>query len=183
MNKTQFNRLQLAADSGAVPWVLKESEKLAHLFRDITSFEHECYQKIGRMLDVLQDNGRDKRALIQLIIRQTRGSFFKTRKTRNDKYFSQYEGNDWFEPADVLADVEGSALAGIEDEEFKKEKIALLAQGDMRKELTLKLWIRGYTNDSETSLLLAQHLGGKAESHRVFIRRFRAHCQKQLAQK
>ncbi|WP_440614911.1 hypothetical protein [Bacillus subtilis] len=184
MDEIQSYRLQLTAESGAIPWVLRESEKIAHLFRDVTSFEHECYRKIGRMLDVLQDNGREKKALIRMIISQTRGDFFKSRNVRNDVYFSQYDGdNGCYEPADVLADVEGDALAGIENESFRNEKIALLAQGDSRKKLTLELWIRGYTNDSETSRLLAQHFGGKAESHRVFIQRFRAYCQRKLTEK
>lgn len=73
---------------------------------------------------------------------------------------------------DVLADVEKKMIA--------KERVALLAQGDSRRETVLNAWMSGSDNDSELSKLLAQLYGGKAESHRRFITRFRTECQRLL---
>ncbi|MEC2215087.1 hypothetical protein [Bacillus velezensis] len=173
MEVKQFNRLQLAANSGAIPYVVREAEKLAHLIPDSTSFEQECYQAIGRALENLADNGREKKALIQRIIRETRHRFMKSRRSRNEVTIEAIneEGTVW-EPEDTLASVEGEVLL--------KEKVALLAQDDERKKLILDTWTRGCTNDTEISTLLAQRFGGNAPSHRKFIQRFRSNCQREL---
>ncbi|WP_154059174.1 hypothetical protein [Bacillus paralicheniformis] len=173
MKEKQFNRLKLAAESGAIPYVVKESERLASIVPDFTSFEQECYQVIGRTLENLADNGREKKALIQRLIRETRHRFMKNRSKRFQVSIEELsEGESIWEPVDVLADVEGEVLL--------KEKIALLAQDDPRKKTILEIWNRGCTNDSEISSLLAERFGGNPESHRKFIRRFRLHCQDQL---
>ncbi|MCY9090894.1 hypothetical protein [Bacillus mojavensis] len=173
MEEKQFNRLQLAADSGAIPYVVREAEKLAHLIPDFTSFEQECYQAIGRSLENLSSNGREKKALIRQIIRETRSRFLKNRRSRNEIAIEDIneEGTVW-EPVDTLASVEGEVLL--------KEKAALLAQDDPRKTLILDTWIRGCTNDTEISTLLAQRFGGNARSHCRFIQRFRSNCQREL---
>jgi hypothetical protein len=65
---------------------------------------------------------------------------------------------------------------------LKKEKIALLAQGDSRCQMILYAWMNGCTNDSELASMLAHRFPNtKPESHRKFIRRFRKECQKRLA--
>ncbi|WP_065643760.1 hypothetical protein [Bacillus paralicheniformis] len=170
MNTKKFNRLRRAAEHGAIPYVEWESRRIAHLIRDMTSFEQRCYEKIGKALEIFSDNGRDKRALIQRIIKKERAHFLKNHSLRND--IAIEEGDTVWEPIDVLADVEGEVLL--------KEKIALLAQDDPRKKTILEIWNRGCTNDSEISSLLAERFGGNPESHRKFIRRFRLHCQDQL---
>ncbi|MCR9040804.1 hypothetical protein QRX25_14925 [Bacillus sp. L381] len=173
MEQKQFNRLKLAADSGAIPYVTKESERIAHLIPDFTAFEQECYQAIGRMLENLADNGREKKALIQRIIRETRHRFLKSRRSRDEVAIESFneEGTVW-EPTDTLASVEDAVLI--------KEKVDLLAQDDPRKKLILDTWTRGCTNDTEVSTLLAQRFGGNARSHCRFIQRFRTNCQREL---
>ncbi|AZV88340.1 hypothetical protein BUN12_0076 [Bacillus amyloliquefaciens] len=173
LEQKQFNRLQLAADSGAIPYVTKEAERIAHLIPDFTSFEQECYQAIGRTLENLAENGREKKALIQRIIRETRHRFVKNRRSRDEIAIEAIneEGTVW-EPEDTLASVEDAVLL--------KEKVALLAQDDERKKLILDTWTRGCTNDTEVSTLLAQRFGGNAPSHRKFIQRFRSNCQREL---
>ncbi|MCY9372664.1 hypothetical protein [Bacillus haynesii] len=173
MKTKQFNRLKLAAESGAIPFVVREAEKLARVVPDFTSFEQECYQAIGRTLENLSDNGREKKALIQRLIQETRHRFLKKLiKREMSSLEGLSEGETPWEPRDVLADVEGEVLL--------KEKIALLAQDDPRKKTILEIWNRGCTNDSEISSLLAERFGGNPESHRKFIQRFRVHCQDQL---
>ncbi|PJH94921.1 hypothetical protein [Bacillus sp. SN1] len=173
MEEKQFNRLQLAADSGAIPYVVREAEKLAHLIPDFTSFEQECYQAIGYALERYVDNGREKKALIQRTIKQVKARVLKNRRPRNEVAIEAIneEGTVW-EPVDTLASVEGEVLL--------KEKAALLAQDDPRKTLILDTWIRGCTNDTEISTLLAQRFGGNARSHCKFIQRFRSNCQREL---
>lgn len=174
MNKQKFNRLQLAADSGAIPYVQRESQRIAHLVPDQTSFEQRCFNSIGYWLERYEGNGRDKKALIQRIIARERNKYLKA--SRKEAALSiegmRDDGNVSWEPQDVLTDVEGEVLL--------KEKTALLTQGDLRKELILKCWSEGCTNMAEISTLLTQRLGGNFEAHRKFIRRFRLHCQREL---
>ncbi|MGR3287964.1 hypothetical protein [Bacillus sonorensis] len=173
MKEKQFNRLKLAAESGAVPFVVREAEKLARITPDFTSFEQECYQVIGRTLENLSDNGREKKALIQRLIRETRHRFLKKLVKREHASLEALsEGETSWEPEDISANVVSEVLL--------KEKIDLLAQDDPRKKTILAIWNRGCTNDSEISSLLAKRFGGNPESHRKFIQRFRAHCQSQL---
>lgn len=173
MKDKQFNRIKLAIESGSVPYVTRESNKIAHIIPDLTSFEHECYQAIGYALERYLDNGREKKALIQKTIRQVKARVLRTRRSRNELAIDSIgEERMTWEPKDVLADVEGEVLL--------KEKIALLAQDDPRKRTILEAWIRGCTNDSDISTLLAQRFGGNARCHRIFIQRFRSRCQTQL---
>ncbi|SCA85314.1 hypothetical protein [Bacillus glycinifermentans] len=173
MNTKKFNRLRRAAENGAIPYVEWESGRIAHLIRDMTAFEQRCYEKIGKALEIFSDNDRDKRALIQRIIKQERAYFLKNHNLRNDVAIeSVNEEETVWEPVDVSANVVGEVLL--------KEKIALLAQGDPRKKTILAIWSRGCTNDSEISSLLAKRFGGNPESHRIFIQRFRSRCQSQL---
>ncbi|MED4579085.1 hypothetical protein P9480_10015 [Bacillus atrophaeus] len=173
MEEKQFNRLQLAADSGAIPYVIRESERITHLIPDQTSFEQECYQAIGYALERYLDNSREKKALIQRTIKQVKARVLKNRCSRDEVAIEAIneEGTVW-EPVDTLASVEDAVLL--------KEKIALLAQNDPRKQTVLSIWNRGCTNDLEISSLLAKRFGGNPETHRKFIRRFKERCQSQL---
>ncbi|EME76183.1 hypothetical protein OZL92_20745 [Bacillus sonorensis] len=174
MNTKKFNRMRRAVENGAIPYVEWESRRIAHLIKDMTAFEQRCYEKIGKAIEIFSGNGRDKRALIQYIIKQERNHFLKKHKLRNDvaiEYINE-EGTVW-EPEDVSTNVVGEVLL--------KEKVALLAQGDPRKRVILEAWIRGCTNDTDISTLLAQRFGGNARSHCRFIQRFRSRCQSQLA--
>ncbi|MGF9741946.1 hypothetical protein ABEX06_00455 [Bacillus safensis] len=174
MDKQKFNRLQLAADYGAIPYVQRESQRIAHLVPDQTSFEQRTLLSIGYWLERYEGNGRDKKALIQRIIVRERNKYLKA--SRKEAALSiegmRDDGNVSWEPHDSLATIDDGLLA--------KEKIALLAQNDPRKTMILQFWSEGCTNMDEISKLLAQHLGGNFEAHRKFIRRFRLHCQSEL---
>ncbi|MDR4959643.1 hypothetical protein [Bacillus sonorensis] len=173
MENQKINRMRIAAESGAIPYVLRESNRIAHLIPDFTSFEQECYQAIGYALERYLENGREKKALIQKTIRQVKARVLRNRRSRKELSIDAInEEETVWEPEDVSANVVGEVLL--------KEKIALLAQDDPRKKTILAIWNRGCTNDSEISSLLAKRFGGNPESHRKFIQRFRAHCQSQL---
>ncbi|MCY7572461.1 MULTISPECIES: hypothetical protein [Bacillus] len=168
MDERKAYLLTLAMESGAMPYILHESDRIAGIVPDQTSFEQRTLLSIGYWLDRYRENGRDKRALIQRIIKRESIKYMK--ETRKRVVIAI---DDSWEPQDVLADVEGAILL--------KEKTALLAQGDLRKEMILKNWSRGCTNITEIAMLLAQQLGGNIEAHRKFIRRFRLYCQRVLA--
>lgn len=72
-------------------------------------------------------------------------------------------------------------LAVVDETLLLNERITGLAAGDPRKLAILNSWLDPEYNDSKTANLLAQTSGGKAESHRKFIGRFRTECQKALA--
>lgn len=87
-----------------------------------------------------------------------------------------------FDNAEKRAPIEFSDdLAVVDDALLVKEKIALLAKGDLKKRAILIAWSDGFYNDSALSELLAQLFGGKPESHRQAIKRFRSFCQESLA--
>ncbi|MGD6975981.1 hypothetical protein ACQKKC_01595 [Bacillus altitudinis] len=168
MDERKAYLLTLAMESGAMPYILRESERIAGIVPDQTSFEQRTLLSIGYWLDRYRENGRDKKALIQRIIKRESIKYMK--ETRKRVVIAI---DDSWEPQDVLADVEGAILL--------KEKTALLAQGDLRKEMILKNWSRGCTNNTEIAMLLAQHFGGNIEGNRKYIQRFRLKCQRELA--
>ncbi|MED1423706.1 hypothetical protein [Bacillus altitudinis] len=168
MDERKAYLLTLAMESGAMPYIHHESERIAGIVPDQTSFEQRTLLSVGYWLDRYRENGRDKRALIQRIIKRESIKYLK--ETRKRTVIAIDEA---WEPEDVLSDVEGAILL--------KEKTALLSQGDLRKEMILMNWIRGCTNMTEIAMLLSQHFGGNIEAHRKFIRRFRLYCQRVLA--
>ncbi|MCY7630356.1 hypothetical protein MH206_15095 [Bacillus altitudinis] len=168
MDERKAYLLTLAMESGAMPYIHHESERIAGSVPDQTSFEQRTLLSVGYWLDRYRENGRDKRALIQRIIKRESITYLK--QTRKRVVIAI---DDSWEPQDVLADVEGAILL--------KEKTALLAQGDLRKEMILKNWSRGCTNNTEIAMLLAQHFGGNIEGNRKYIQRFRLKCQRELA--
>ncbi|MEK5498602.1 hypothetical protein [Bacillus sp. FSL M8-0077] len=158
-----------------MPYIHHESERIAGSVPDQTSFEQRTLLSVGYWLDRYMENGRDKRALIQRIIKRESITYLKQTKRAAALSIEgmRDDGNVSWEPKDILADVEGAILL--------KEKTALLAQGDLRKEMILKNWSRGCTNNTEIAMLLAQHFGGNIEGNRKYIQRFRLKCQRELA--
>ncbi|MHC2451069.1 DNA-directed RNA polymerase specialized sigma24 family protein [Bacillus altitudinis] len=168
MDERKAYLLTLAMESGAMTYIHHESERIAGSVPDQTSFEQRTLLSVGYWLDRYRENGRDKRALIQRIIKRESIKYLKETRKR-----TVIAIDDSWEPQDVLADVEGAILL--------KEKTALLAQGDLRKEMILTNWSRGCTNNTEIAMLLAQHFGGNIEGNRKYIQRFRLKCQRELA--
>ncbi|WP_144494212.1 hypothetical protein [Bacillus sp. WP8] len=175
MDERKAYLLTLAMESGAMPYIHHESERIAGSVPDQTSFEQRTLLSVGYWLDRYRENGRDKRALIQRIIKRESITYLK--QTKRVAALSiegmRDDGNVSWEPEDVLSDVEGEVLL--------KEKTALLSQGDLRKEMILTNWSRGCTNNTEIAMLLAQHFGGNIEGYRKYIQRFRLKCQRELA--
>lgn len=178
MKELQFNRIARALEhQEVVEVVTMMSRKYELQFRDITSYEYECYQKIGKALENYGTSIRDIKAYVKRICGKVAKVHLERRKLPESISLYSSEGESAFEIRDVLANVEDILFEN--DSIFKKA--ALLAQRDSRKLAILKAWSEGVTNDLELSRMLAHSIGGSIETHRTNIKRFRTKCQTKLA--
>lgn len=174
------------AEANSYPDVVKivreKSREIEGQVIDVTSFEYDCYVDIGRNL-LAKESHESVRGLAIYHTRRKAAKHLRRSKVTRPYYLEDLtyingEGSEIdFEVPDVLANVEEMVLY---DEE-EKELITLLAKGDHRKELIITELLQGQTNDSELSDTLASVLGGKSDSHRRAITRFKKDCVLALA--
>lgn len=163
-----------------IPMVVGLSEKYWYRIRDQGSFEESCYVRIDEAIRKFDPNKGSFEWQVTFRIKnllyQHMSRFKKIRPS------TVYINEDYGEEKSIALDIP-DGLAAVEDivisNELKK-KVALLAEGDSRKIFVLKAWTLGYTNDSEIASLLAQRFGGKADSYRKYIARFRTTCRQAL---
>ena len=156
--------------------VIQVSDNIRHKIVDQTKFEARCFRRLAEYLSKDPNNIKNKLYIERIIMQVASTSI-------TDKFKKEYaeliiDGNEEtsYEIEDVLANVENIVIGNDE----VKEKVALLAQGDYRKETVLNAWINGNTNDSEISRALACAIGGNESGHRSFVKRFRTYCRQQL---
>lgn len=156
--------------------VIQVSDNIRHKIVDQTKFEARCFRRLAEYLSKDPNNIKNKLYIERMIMQVASTSI-------TDKFKKEYaeliiDGNEEtsYEIKDVLANVENIVIGN----HAVKEKVALLAQGDYRKETVLNAWINGNTNDSEISRALACAIGGNESGHRSFVKRFRTHCRQQL---
>ena len=156
--------------------VIQVSDNIRHKIVDQTKFEARCFRRLAEYLSKDPNNINNKLYIERMIMQVASTSI-------TDKFKKEYaeliiDGNEEtsYEIEDVLANVENIVIGN----HAVKEKVALLAQGDYRKETVLNAWINGNTNDSEISRALACAIGGNESGHRSFVKRFRTHCRQQL---
>lgn len=144
-----------------------------HKIPDLTSFEHTCFVEIGKELE--KGDVKSIEGLASYIVNRTAARHVNRSRYESPTIFSamssdiKNEGEDIeYEPEDVLANVEKEVLM--------KEMTDLLAQGDHRKKVIFGQWLNGASNYAEIARLLAQTLGGKEDTHRKAINRFRKEC-------
>lgn len=151
---------------------------------DESAFEWSCFQRIRRAIskfDPLRHKSFERIVSADLMATQRTYYLRAKRSSHVVVYLEEHstrdkEGNTaTYEESllDVLANVESSVVA--------KEMIALLAEGDPKREAILIAWCDGCFNDSKISELLAQLFGGNIDTHRKAIQRFRKHCKAVLA--
>jgi DNA-directed RNA polymerase specialized sigma24 family protein len=156
-----------------IPIVTKESFSHWHQLKDETEFEQRCYEKLKHCVDTFDESKGKIFSYCYKAVQNELSDFLNRRKMQRD-HLTSYE---------VLADSgwdKQDALASVEHDLLLNEKAALLAEGDSKRLAILNAWIDG-CNDSEISRLLAQSFGGKPDSHRKYIQRFRTECQTTLA--
>ena len=156
--------------------VIQVSDNIRHKIVDQTKFESRCFRRLAEYLSKDPNNINNKLYIERMIMQVASTSI-------TDKFKKEYaeliiDGNEetTYEIEDVLANVENTVIGN----HAVKEKVALLAQGDYRKETVLNAWINGNTNDSEISRALACAIGGNESGHRSFVKRFRTYCRQQL---
>lgn len=135
--------------------------------------------KLEHAIRVFDENKGSFERLVTQSLNEGLRRFVKRRKyNRDDLRSISYQFSD---SEDSLEETYKDVLANVEDDVVIKEIAALLAKGDRRKLAIINAWLDGLGNDSKLSLLLAQQFGGKPESHRQAIKRFRSECQVSLA--
>jgi hypothetical protein len=192
LNKEKLNSLAEKARAGCqdsmwmIKWhfssiVYEISERNRNKLRNTANFEEGCFQRIETAVLLLNS---DKSSLETIVDRSIKR--YLERETKKYKkqcrgvaidyqfYRRDDEGNEVFPEID-------DKLALVEENLLFKEKIAPLAGGDPKKVMILNQWTRGNLIDSSIATLLAQQYGGKAESYRRYVTRFKKECSKALA--
>ena len=175
MDKIEF----VYTDRWLVDEVAEAVDKVRSKITDTSILEERIYNRLGSYINKEKAKLGHRRYLMKLIYEEVSQAKVRQKKEFYE-HFSEFDAVNTsdgstteFEPEDVLADVEGEVIA--------KEMTALLAQDDQRKLVILGSWTIGNDNNTEISRLLAQSVGGKIESHRKFIQRFRNECREKLA--
>jgi len=188
MNKQHLNGLVLAYQNGndaalndlfaAVnPMIERASAEVEPFLDDFTKFDCRVIREISRQLKTFDYGRHDFLAMVKVIIQQSKSRFIKRNSRKSEGYVSMtsLEGDG---EEDLGYQFESNANTEY-DVEFN-ERVTLLAQGNPKKKCVLLQWSRG-AEDKAISELLAQLYGGKAESHRKFIQRFKTECRNRLA--
>ncbi|PAE24022.1 hypothetical protein [Bacillus sp. 7894-2] len=188
MNKTKLNELVLAYQNGSElaladlfnavnPLIERASKEVEPFVDDFTKFDCRVVREIQRQIDSFEYGKHDFLAAVKTIISQSKARFIRRNSRKKDNYVSMValEGN-----GDEDLGYQFEADGRTEDYVMFKERVTLLAQGNPKKETILLQWSRG-AEDKSISELLAQLYGGKAESHRKFIQRFKTDCKELLS--
>jgi len=162
------------------PWVLgyvrQKVDEISHIITDIDKLETRIYKQLSDYFT----RGKTSYKRVQYLVNREVDLALKQFGTQNIIVFSDLsKRNDFgesmeFEPEDLLAQVSETVLENIS----LNEEIARLAADD-RERFTLNAWANGLS-DTQVSETLARHFGGKCESHRKFVQRFKAKCRSKL---
>lgn len=160
------------------PTIEKASKEIEHIITDVTKFDCRVILKAKNLIETFEEDKHDYLAAVKAIISKEKADFLRRRRSKTEE--TSFEALASGEGTEEAGDGLGYQFESPEDVEgdvILKEKIALLAQGDPRKKVILAEWTKG-AEDKAISELLAQRFGGKAESHRKFITRFKSReCQ------
>lgn len=152
------------------PFIEKTSREIEHLIEDVTKFDCRMILKVKKLLETFDEEKDDFLSIVKTLISREKSDFIKrrSRKLEETSMNALTSGDSDEELGFQFED----PLARVEDEVVLNEKIALLAQDDLRRKIILTQWSKGADNKS-ISVMLAHQLGGNSESHRRFITRFR----------
>lgn len=194
VDNTQLNSLAVLAGNGddEAMWMVKAhfqswihtlSDQNRNRISSQSKFEEECWKIIEGTTKKFDPNLGNFSQLVVNFVKRRLGRTTKRHKEITEKYgvFTtsldvQISTDDGF----IEYEVE-DRLATVDDRLLLDEKIASLAGSDPRKMAILNTWKQSNITDTLTADLLAQSYGGKAESHRKFVTRFKSQCQTALA--
>lgn len=158
------------------PLITSMSDKIRNHIASQEKFEEECFKQIDSLVQYYDERRGD---VLPLVLRCVRRVAKRHRERYEDKgckvvpLFQRNKDGE-YEPVPVVDE-----LAIVDVGIMVKEMIARLASDD-RKLYILNAWTQGCFSDSELAVLLAQHFGGKTESHRKAVQRFRNECKRAL---
>ncbi|MDQ0168714.1 hypothetical protein J2T19_000151 [Paenibacillus tundrae] len=192
LNKQQLNNLATKAkngDSDAMWEVKYHFQKMIHQMSEYNrnrlnqaDFEDECFKIIEETVMRFEAEKGDLPQLVVNFIKRRLGRTTKrySTKTKADEYVTvsmvHNENTDGYMEFEIQDD-----LAIVDKDLMYNERITGLAAGDSKKLAILKAWSEPGHSVTATAQELALLFGGKAESHRKSITRFRSDCQKALA--
>lgn len=190
MDRNQLNSLVFSYQNGSEvalneifqeinPLIEKASADLETVVTDVTKFDCRMILKVKKLAEDFSEETKDFKSIVKTLISREKSDFAKRRSKQIeeisiDKLQLQDEEGKGFQFS--------NSKAGVESEVLFQEKITLLAQGDSRKEMVLIEWSKG-AEDKSISKVLAHRFGGKPESHRKFISRFKTECRNRLESK
>lgn len=164
-------------DIGIMRYVRKKVDEVSHIITNIEKLEFRIYEQLESYLQHRKTPSRKR--IMYLVDREIDFVKRMCRVEKSVQFSCITSVNDFgesveFEPEDLLAQVSETAIQNIS----LKEMIARLATDD-RELTTLNAWANGL-NDMQISETLASLFGGKSNSHRRFIQRFKAKCQRKI---
>ncbi|MGE7271407.1 hypothetical protein ACQKK5_08105 [Brevibacillus panacihumi] len=197
LTNSQLNSMALRAKNGCSesldgivrhfhPTISRMSRELMQDLSDEKIFEWCCYRRILKAVEQYDPlKGASFKSLVYNKILLTKRKYLiKIREQSSKRKLNIIYLDDEVDKDDrdqTIHETIPDVLADVEGEVITKEMVALLAQGDPKKEKVLLEWLSGNTNDSNIAQMLAHLYGGKEDSHRQAIKRFRKHCQTVLA--
>lgn len=187
MDKNKLNALALKAKLGCKKslWEIKaelidEIHKMSnhnwHSIRNEAKFEESCFTRIDSAVRAFDPR---KGNFYNLAMFKINSCLKESRKRFSEApvVISLSEKPSEIELESTIID--DSAV--IDDRLMVNEKIALLAKGDPRKEMILKLWASGVNKTKYIAGVIAKNQGGNISSNETYIHRFRARCRRALA--
>jgi hypothetical protein len=193
MNKQHINQMVLAYQNGddtamsdifnAInPMIEKASREIEPFVEDFTKFDCRMVKKVQRLIQNFEYGKHDFLAAVKAIISKDKAQYIRRNTRKSEGYVSMtvLEGGNKSEEGEESLGYQFKSKDNTEHDVEFKERVTLLAQGNPKKETILLQWSRG-AEDKAISELLAQLYGGKAESHRKFIQRFKTECRDRLA--
>jgi hypothetical protein len=160
------------------PLIERASQELERFVEDPTKFDCRMILKTKKLIETFDGEKHDLYSAVKALVSKEKADFIKRRSRRGqlvsmDGIESSNEDEAGHQFKDERADVESEIMY--------RERAALLAQNDSRKEIIIREWSKG-ADDKSISELLAQQFGGKWDSHRRFITRFKTECRNLLAE-
>lgn len=189
MNKKELNNLVFQYQSGEEerlpeifetvrPLIEQASDEVAKYETNFSKFDCRIITLLKSLAEKFDRDKHDFLSAAKALIDRNKAQYIRRARKRKDPdiplsaFDSKSDDDLGFQFEDVLANVEETITL--------QEKIALLAQGEEKKELILLQW-SGSVDDSTIASLLQQRFGGNKESHRKYVQRFRKQCATTLA--
>ncbi|MEK4360870.1 hypothetical protein NYE48_28075 [Paenibacillus sp. FSL M7-1455] len=198
MNNAQLNSIALLAKGGDVeamwslkgyfhPFIIQLSDSCRNQMDSQEKFEDESFRIIEETVSRFDATLGNFRQLAVHSIKRRLGR--RKRRYRNsletwNVAFESIDGRFREQDDGFTECVIEDRLATVDERILLNElneKIASLAGSDPRKLAIVNAWTKSDYTDSSIADLLAQTFGGKSESHRKFIARFKSQCKIALA--